>query len=200
MVFVPRATTWTPSGEDAAGILRFQYERGSNGYVKTKYVTLTIEAENLAAARARFARIDDRHPQPLQGHGAAAHVLDGKEAAGTASRHPSPGGRRFAFEWDWLAPAAFRSRTLSPRPPSISGRPVPSASARCTAQSAFCRSPLRRSTTAFWRSLWRPRATSWWTMHIGHQPERSNQNGQAEDHRPGRHEDCGAEAGGAQRV
>ena len=39
-----------PIREDAAGILRFQYERGSNGYVKTKYVTLTIEAENLAAA------------------------------------------------------------------------------------------------------------------------------------------------------
>ena len=47
-----------PIREDAAGILRFQYERGSNGYVKTKYVTLTIEAENLAAARARFARIE----------------------------------------------------------------------------------------------------------------------------------------------
>ena len=40
-----------PIREEAAGILRMQYERGSNGYVKTKYVTLTIEAENLPAAR-----------------------------------------------------------------------------------------------------------------------------------------------------
>ena len=43
----PQGVRPGPCPEDAAGILRFQYERGSNGYVKTKYVTLTIEAENL---------------------------------------------------------------------------------------------------------------------------------------------------------
>ena len=40
----PQGDDLDPVREDAAGILRFQYERGSNGYVKTKYVTLTIEA------------------------------------------------------------------------------------------------------------------------------------------------------------
>ena len=44
--------------DEAVGILRRQYERGSNGYVKTKYVTLTIEADSLQAARARFSRIE----------------------------------------------------------------------------------------------------------------------------------------------
>ena len=43
---------------EASGILQTQYERGSNGYVKRKYVTLTIEAESVQAARARFSRIE----------------------------------------------------------------------------------------------------------------------------------------------
>ena len=43
---------------EASGILQIQYERGNNGFVKRKYVTLTIEAENLPAARARFSRIE----------------------------------------------------------------------------------------------------------------------------------------------
>ena len=38
---------------EASGILQMQYERGNNGFVKHKYVTLTIEAENLPAARAQ---------------------------------------------------------------------------------------------------------------------------------------------------
>ena len=38
---------------EASGILQIQYERGNNGFVKRKYVTLTIEAENLPAARAQ---------------------------------------------------------------------------------------------------------------------------------------------------
>lgn len=36
--------------------------------------------------------------------------------------------------------------------------------------------------------------------HPGHQPERGHQNGQAEDYRPGCHEDTGAETGCAQRL
>ena len=96
-----------PIREDAAGILRFQYERGSNGYVKTKYVTLTIEAENLAAARARFARIETDTLNRFKVMGAAAHVLDGKERLELL-------------------------HGILHRPPSTSGRPAPSASARCT--------------------------------------------------------------------
>ena len=53
--------------DEAVGILRHQYERGSNGYVKTKYVTLTIEADNLQAARARFSRIEAARYSPPGG-------------------------------------------------------------------------------------------------------------------------------------
>ena len=136
----PQGDDLDPVREDAAGILRFQYERGSNGYVKTKYVTLTIEAENLPAARARFARIETDTLNRFKVMGAAAHVLDGKERLELLHGilHPADGrrpegGSSPSIGTGWR-PAAFRSRTSSPRPPSTSGRPAPSALGRCTAR------------------------------------------------------------------
>ena len=109
----PQGDDLDPVREDAAGILRFQYERGSNGYVKTKYVTLTIEAENLPAARARFARIETDTLNRFKVMGAAAHVLDGKERLELLHGilHPADGrrpeGGKFAFDWDWLVPSGL---------------------------------------------------------------------------------------------
>ena len=103
----PQGDDLDPIRKDAAGILRFQYERGSNGYVKTKYVTLTIEAENLAAARARFARIETDTLNRFKVMGAAAHVLDGKERLELLHGILHPEGGRFAFDWDWLAPSGL---------------------------------------------------------------------------------------------
>ena len=103
----PQGDDLDPVREDAAGILRFQYERGSNGYVKTKYVTLTIEAENLAAARARFARIETDTLNRFKVMGAAAHVLDGKERLELLHGILHPEGGKFAFDWDWLAPSGL---------------------------------------------------------------------------------------------
>ncbi len=64
-----------PIRDEAVDILRMQYKRGNNGYVKTKYVTLTIEAENLPAARARFARIETDTLNRIKVMGAAAHIM-----------------------------------------------------------------------------------------------------------------------------
>ena len=91
-----------PVREDAAGILRFQYERGSNGYVKSKYVTLPIEAESLQAARARCSRIEADTLNRCKVMGAAAKVLDGKERLALLHGLLHPRGEPFAFEWDWL--------------------------------------------------------------------------------------------------
>ena len=73
---------------EASGILQTQYERGSNGYVKSKYVTLTIEAESIQAARARFSRIEADTPEPLQGHGRGGKGAGRQGAAGAAARPP----------------------------------------------------------------------------------------------------------------
>ena len=96
-----------PIRDEAVGILRMQYRRGNNGYVKTKYVTLTIEAENLPAARARFARIEADTLNRFKVMGAAAHVLDGKERLELLYNILHPEGGQFAFEWDWLAPSGL---------------------------------------------------------------------------------------------
>ena len=75
--------------------------------MKTKYVTLTIEAENLAAARARFARIETDTLNRFKVMGAAAHVLDGKERLELLHGILHPEGGKFAFDWDWLAPSGL---------------------------------------------------------------------------------------------
>uniref|UniRef100_UPI003AB6CD05 PrgI family protein n=1 Tax=Dysosmobacter sp. TaxID=2591382 RepID=UPI003AB6CD05 len=92
---------------EASGILQTQYERGSNGYVKSKYVTLTIEAESIQAARARFSRIEADTLNRFKVMGAAAKVLDGKERLALLHGLLHPRGELFAFEWDWLAPSGL---------------------------------------------------------------------------------------------
>ena len=72
---------------EASGILQMQYERGNNGFVKRKYVTLTIEADTLN----RFKVM-----------GAGARVLNGKERLALLHGLLHPEGGRFAFEWEWL--------------------------------------------------------------------------------------------------
>ena len=87
---------------EASSILQMQYERGNNGFVKHKYVTLTIEAENLPAARARFSRIEADTLNRFKVMGAGARVLDGKERLALLHGLLHPEGGQFAFEWDWL--------------------------------------------------------------------------------------------------
>lgn len=87
---------------EASGILQMQYERGNNGFVKHKYVTLTIEAENLPAAWARFSRIEADTLNRFKVMGASARVMDGKERLALLHGLLHPEGRQFAFEWDWL--------------------------------------------------------------------------------------------------
>ena len=88
--------------KEAADILQKQYEKGSNGYVKSKYVTLTIEAENIQSARARFSRIEADTLNRFKVMGAGARVLNGKQRLELLHGLLHPEGGSFAFEWDWL--------------------------------------------------------------------------------------------------
>lgn len=45
-------TTSTTSGREYSGILQDQLVRGNNGLTKRKFLTFTIEADNLKMARA----------------------------------------------------------------------------------------------------------------------------------------------------
>ena len=95
-----------PQGDDFddiraeyTGILQRQLTRGNNGIVKTKYLTFTIEADNLKAARARLERIETDLLGYFKMMGAAAHVLDGAERLEVLHGVFHPDGELFRFDW-----------------------------------------------------------------------------------------------------
>jgi hypothetical protein len=88
--------------KEYTAMLRNQLARGNNGLVKKKYLTLTIEADTLKAAKARLSRIETDVLNLFKVIGAAAKVLDGKERLQTLHGIFHPDGERFSFEWDWL--------------------------------------------------------------------------------------------------
>ena len=88
--------------EEYTAMLQNQLSRGNNGLVKKKYLTLTIEADNLKAARARLSRIETDVLNLFKVIGAEAKVLNGKERLHTLHGIFHPDGERFSFEWEWL--------------------------------------------------------------------------------------------------
>ena len=106
-----------PQGDDFddiraeyTGILQRQLTRGNNGIVKTKYLTFTIEADNLKAARARLERIETDLLGYFKMMGAAAHVLDGAERLEVLHGVFHPDGELFRFDWKWLPTAGLSTK------------------------------------------------------------------------------------------
>ncbi len=96
--------------QENTDILKRQLARGNNGNAKTKYITYTVEADNLKAARARLSRIG----MDIQGYfkvmGAVSRVLDGKERLEVLHAILHPDGERFAFDWKWLAASGLSTK------------------------------------------------------------------------------------------
>lgn len=88
-------------------MLRRQLEHGNNGMVKTKFLVLTIEADNIKTARARFSRIVLDALNHFKVMGALAKELSGREWLEMLHGILHPDGERFSFEWDWLAPSGL---------------------------------------------------------------------------------------------
>ena len=88
--------------KEYALMLKNQLSRGNNGLVKRKYLTLTIEAEDLKVARARLFRIETDVLNLFKVIGAAAKPLNGKERLQVLHGLMHPDGEPFSFEWDWL--------------------------------------------------------------------------------------------------
>ena len=88
--------------KEYSAMLQNQLARGNNGLVKRKYITLTIEADNLKAARARLSRIETDVLNHFKVIGAKAQPLSGKERLQILHGIFHPEGEPFAFEWDWL--------------------------------------------------------------------------------------------------
>ena len=163
----PQGDDLDPVREDAAGILRFQYERGSNGYVKTKYVTLTIEAENLPAARARSPVSRPTPSTASRSWAPPPMCWTGKSGWSSASRHPPPGrrppsgGREVRFRLGLAAPSGLSVKDFIAPSSFHFGETRTFRIGEMYGAVSFLQITAPEIHDRIWRSLWRPRAISW---------------------------------------
>lgn len=90
-----------------SAMLQEQMEHGNNGLVKAKFLVLTIEAENIKAARAKFGRIALDALSYFKSMGSLAKVLNGQEWLEVLHSILHPDGENFSFSWEWLAPSGL---------------------------------------------------------------------------------------------
>ena len=109
-VIPPQGDDLDPIRAESSAILKKQFARGNNGREKTKYLTFTIEADNLKAARARLNRVETDLLGYFKVMGAPARALDGKARLAVLHSVFHPDGERFAFDWDWLPASGLSSK------------------------------------------------------------------------------------------
>ena len=96
--------------KEYADMLKAQLEKGNNGLEKCKYITFSIEADNLAAAKARLSRIETDVLNNFKVLVAAARPLNGQERLNVLHGIFHPEGEPFRFSWDWLAPSGLGTK------------------------------------------------------------------------------------------
>jgi len=93
-----------PIREEYGGVIKLQHEKGNNGLVRTKYITVAIEADSLKMAKSRLARIEIDLLNLFKLMGASARALSGKERLSTLHSILHLGTTEpFNFDWDWLS-------------------------------------------------------------------------------------------------
>ncbi len=127
-----------------ADMLKHQLAKGNNGFVKSKYITFSVEADNLNAAKARLARIETDILNNFKVLGAAARPMTGYERPEALHSVFHPEGDRSVSLGIGSPRRGLPQRTLSPRPRSVSARADISAWDAKSARSASLKS-LRRS-------------------------------------------------------
>jgi hypothetical protein len=93
-----------------AEMLKQQLAKGNNGFVKSKYITFSVEADNLNAAKARLARIETDILNNFKVLGAAARPMTGYERLEALHGVFHQEGEPFRFSWDWLAPSGLTTK------------------------------------------------------------------------------------------
>ena len=101
-----------------ADMLKNQLEKGNNGLEKCKYITFSIEADNLAAAKARLSRIETDVLNNFKVLGVTARPMNGQERLNVLHGIFHPEGRSASLGTG-LYRRGFLQRTLSPRPRSV---------------------------------------------------------------------------------
>ena len=93
-----------------ADMLKHQLAKGNNSFVKSKYITFSVEADNLNAAKARLARIETDILNNFKVLGAAARPMTGYERLEALHSVFHPEGEPFRFSWDWLTPSGLTTK------------------------------------------------------------------------------------------
>ncbi len=92
-------------------MLRNQLAKGNNGLMKTKYLTFSIEANSIKAAKPRLERVETDILNNFKRLGVSAEVLNGYERLEIMHGlfhmdEPEP----FSFSWDWLVPSGLSTK------------------------------------------------------------------------------------------
>ena len=93
-----------------ADMLKHQLAKGNNGFVKSKYITFSVEADNLNAAKARLARIETDILNNFKVLGAAARPMTGYKRLEALHSVFHPEGEPFRFSWEWLTPSGLTTK------------------------------------------------------------------------------------------
>ena len=93
-----------------ADMLKNQLAKGNNGFVKSKYITFSVEADNLSAAKARLARIETDVLNNFKVLGVSARPMTGYERLEALHSVFHPEGEPFRFSWDWLPPSGLSTK------------------------------------------------------------------------------------------
>lgn len=107
-----------PAKEDAFDAIRSEYQtmlsdqlsKGNNGLVKLKFVTFSVEAENMSAAKARLNRIETDMLNNFKVLGVSAHSMNGYERLKTMHGIFHPEGEPFFFSWDYIVPSGLSTK------------------------------------------------------------------------------------------
>ena len=93
-----------------ADMLKNQLAKGNNGLVKSKYITFSVEADNLSAAKARLARIETDVLNNFKVLGVSARPMTGYNRLEALHSVFHPEGEPFRFSWDWLTPSGLTTK------------------------------------------------------------------------------------------
>ncbi|MBQ2724765.1 MAG: ATP-binding protein [Clostridia bacterium] len=89
-------------------MLRNQLAKGNNGLMKTKYLTFSIEANSIKAAKPRLERVETDILNNFKRLGVSAEVLNGYERLEIMhGLFHMDEEEPFAFSWDWLVPSGL---------------------------------------------------------------------------------------------
>ena len=91
-------------------MLSDQLSKGNNGLVKLKFVTFSVEAENISAAKARLNRIETDMLNNFKVLGVSAHAMNGYERLKTLHGIFHLEGEPFFFSWDYLVPSGLSTK------------------------------------------------------------------------------------------